>query len=253
MKRHSHSGFTLVELSIVILIIGLIVSGVSAGTSLIRSARITKTAQEISFIRQAYDTFYTTYKALPGDMSNASDLFSGASNGNGNMIYDGSAQSTIQDSEAQQAAQHLALAGLIPGSYAAGSGTPVVPPAASPTVLPSIYAPNAVYWPITPGLWNQYAIHNMIAFGGTTNSGWDSYAISAPDAYNIDLKIDDGLPGTGNIIAINETTANSCTNFSLASLGGSALNMGTQSYIFANTGVCTMLLSFNGFSFYPGQ
>jgi prepilin-type N-terminal cleavage/methylation domain-containing protein len=67
-KQH---GFTLVELSIVIVIIGLIVAGVTAGQSLVAAAKIQSQITELKKYEVAYNIFKLEYNAVPGDMSNA--------------------------------------------------------------------------------------------------------------------------------------------------------------------------------------
>lgn len=70
------SGFTLLELSIVIVIIGLIVAGISAGQSLIRQAGVRGVISDFDTLTTALNTFKLQYDALPGDMDNASDYWS---------------------------------------------------------------------------------------------------------------------------------------------------------------------------------
>src|SRR5579883_2923623 len=61
-------GFTLIELSIVLVIIGLIVGGVLVGQDLIRAAQVRATISQIEKYNTAVNTFYGKYNALPGDI-----------------------------------------------------------------------------------------------------------------------------------------------------------------------------------------
>ena len=67
LKQTSQAGFTLVELAIVMIIIGLLIAGVLG--ELIANARVTSTVAQIKGIDAATSTFKDTYAALPGDMT----------------------------------------------------------------------------------------------------------------------------------------------------------------------------------------
>ena len=115
----SARGFTLVEISIVIVLIGLILAGVTAGNSLVRSARIRAALQESDSYITAVQTFYLQYNALPGDMGNASSYWPTAANGNGDKLI---GKELISEPESYAAFKQLALNGLIPGSYTGSGG-----------------------------------------------------------------------------------------------------------------------------------
>jgi prepilin-type N-terminal cleavage/methylation domain-containing protein len=79
-KLHKkQQGFTLVELSIVIVIIGVLIGGMVLGGRMIESSKLAKFASEINSINRAVILYKDTYNALPGDDTNAST----AGNGNG--------------------------------------------------------------------------------------------------------------------------------------------------------------------------
>ena len=67
--------FTLVELSIVLLVLSLLVTITLSGEKLISNARATRIMKDISNYRQAIGQFYQTYKVLPGDYNNAQYKF----------------------------------------------------------------------------------------------------------------------------------------------------------------------------------
>jgi prepilin-type N-terminal cleavage/methylation domain-containing protein len=83
-KYTSTSGFTLVELSVVIVIIGLIVAGVMGGQSLVKSSKINAQILDFNKFEVAYNAFKLEYDAIPGDMRNAGSSWAGATNGDGN-------------------------------------------------------------------------------------------------------------------------------------------------------------------------
>lgn len=88
MNNHE-SGFSLVEIAIVLLIIGVIIGGVLKGQDLIESAKIKATIQQINEYKMASASFADRYSALPGDYAQAShDLGAEIPNGNGDGIIE---------------------------------------------------------------------------------------------------------------------------------------------------------------------
>ena len=74
MKRYKNSAFTLIELSIVLVIIGLIIGGVLVGRDLIEFAKVRAQITQLSDIETQINTFKVKYNCLPGDCTNATDL-----------------------------------------------------------------------------------------------------------------------------------------------------------------------------------
>ena len=70
------SGFTLVEISIVMIIIGLLIGGTFGGMRLIENMQINKTVQDIKAIESAAISFKDVYGRLPGDITNPSTRLS---------------------------------------------------------------------------------------------------------------------------------------------------------------------------------
>jgi len=163
----SQRGFTLVEIAIVLVIIGLLLGGVLKGQSLIDSAKVKNVVQQIQSLQAAVNAYQDRYRALPGDDIMATTHVPGAT-GNGN----GDGQIT----EYQLAPQHLALAGLITGSY---NGT---------TEFMTSAQGGAVY------------IYNDMV-GGRAGNG--IRVDNLPDTYaeEIDAKLDDGKYDSGNVRA----------------------------------------------------
>lgn len=118
LHRHhlkSKKAFTLVELSIVIVIIGLIIAAVTAGKSLVKSSRMKGLINEVSQYKQAVLSFKLQYSMLPGDFKNASSFWPGVTNGNGNRkVLPYAALNYVSPSEEYLAMKHLTLANLAP-------------------------------------------------------------------------------------------------------------------------------------------
>ena len=80
-------GFSLVELSIVLVILGLLTGGILAGQNMIRAAELRSVITEFQTYQTSQRTFQGKYLALPGDMTNATDFWGSA--GGAGFIGDG--------------------------------------------------------------------------------------------------------------------------------------------------------------------
>ena len=83
MKRYA-SGFTLIEIAIVLVIIGLLLGGVLKGQELITGARVRNLISQQDGIKAAFFGFQDRFRALPGDYAAASTNINGVSRSNGN-------------------------------------------------------------------------------------------------------------------------------------------------------------------------
>jgi prepilin-type N-terminal cleavage/methylation domain-containing protein len=197
-------GFTLVELAIVLVIIGLIVGGILKGQELVASARLKSTLTNIDAIRAATATFQDKYGGLPGDYfdgqaqlgtPNGITCSSPACDGaNQRCDGDGQIEGSGITNETLLFWQHLALGNLISG----------IQVAAAPDNSIGAGLPSAA---IGGGL----AVENLNVGGRTAHwlrigrgNGMDTGAVDGLIAAEIDRKIDDGRPGSG---AVRVTTA----------------------------------------------
>lgn len=208
-------GFSLVELSIVLVILGLLTGGILTGQSLIRAAELRSVTTDFNKYQTATMTFRDRYMGLPGDLRNATDFWgassvcsgsaaSGTCSGNGDGLLQ-AASAANATGENQQFWRHLMLAGLIEGNYTGltGSGSQYHCPI--PTSCPSSKISNAG-WGVASGGGpspQQYDVTygSFITFGNAHSSNIPLNAALTPEeAWNIDSKIDDGLPARGKII-----------------------------------------------------
>jgi len=120
----NHNGFTLIEVAVVIVIIGLLMGSVLKGQELITSARVRNLITQQDAIKAAYLGFFDRYRALPGDYSQATTYIAGVSGCGGN----GNGDSRIQDADALPASdeyilvwEHLSKSGFIYGPYTCGA------------------------------------------------------------------------------------------------------------------------------------
>jgi len=125
LKRNSR-GYTLVELAIVLVIIGLIITGVLKGQTLIENAKYKRLRKQIDEYATAVYTYFDKYGMYPGDDPRATTRFSGTRNGNGNGYIDGG-YCTGANEESCRLWQHLRLAGIIGGDTTETNPARVVP------------------------------------------------------------------------------------------------------------------------------
>jgi len=251
-----NKGFSLIELSLVIVIIGFILAGIATGSTLLKQTELKTVIAEQQQYRSAFHEFFKRYNQYPGDISNANEYWdSGCANtitcnGNGNGIVDtiwGSA-----NDETGRAWIHLTLADLIT------NGTNPLPSTYTGVLEIGIYAPaskidsagyfisgsndiggdtNPVNY-VSP--WNAESI-NALFLGrrgaSATSSGLVYGALSGKSAFSIDEKIDDGTyNSSGNPIG-HDTGSIRTTN----SVDGGALCIASGAYVISsNTDSCIL-------------
>ncbi len=117
MKKQA--GFTLIELAIVLVIIGLLLGGVLKGQELINSAKVKNMATDFKNIQVYIYGYQDKYRALPGDDALAATHLTGgvkATTGTaGNGVIEGAYNSTTVTDESVLFWQHVRLAGLAAG------------------------------------------------------------------------------------------------------------------------------------------
>lgn len=211
--------FSLVELSIVLVILGLLVGGVLSGQSLIRAAELRSVTTQYANYVAAIQSFRDKYFALPGDMNNATAFWGAADGTTGNTVAcrttvgtgtttcngDGNGYPSVPPSstESYRFWQHLANAGLIEGSY---TGVDVTGFQSTPLNSPVGKLRNSLWY---AQAWNVYSgdsalydgdYMNSLQIGATNSTFWPNNPLFKPEeAWNIDTKLDDGNPGAGKI------------------------------------------------------
>ena len=118
-NKYRQSGFTLVEIAIVLVIIGLLLGGVLKGREMITNAKIKRVENDFAGVSAAIYAYQDRYGVLPGDDPAASTRFagtwSGADNGNGTGNIEGGWNSRRNTDESRKIWKHLRGAGLIAG------------------------------------------------------------------------------------------------------------------------------------------
>ena len=120
-QKNIENGFTLIELSVVIVLIGLIVASVVGAQKLIEQAKLRSIITDFNNYKTALNAFRLEYNALPGDLTRATSYWPTAStgNGNGNRMIEVAGGVTYH-AESTYVWQQLVLGGLIEGAYVGG-------------------------------------------------------------------------------------------------------------------------------------
>ncbi len=230
-------GFTLLELTIVLIIIALIAGGIMTGRAMVRSAELQAVLREYSTYLKATKEFTEKYNQLPGDFSTAQTLWGAppgwlgcpmgywsgglsseawdnthTCNGDGNGRIGASTNAGVLSSthEWWQAWQHLSNAGLIDGKYSGGVSSTSTAGEAELTI-------NVPSSKLTTGGWTMFYMQqiadsanlwgeatggygHMLSFGKVGSGTYTRVGLITPsDALDIEKKIDDGKPGTGTV------------------------------------------------------
>ena len=116
MKQQS--GFTLVEIAIVLVIIGLLLGGVLKGQEIITNAKIKNLENDFNGLSAAIYSYQDRYRALPGDDRNAATRFGNGTSGNGDGTITGNFDANCSggSGESCQFWIHLRNAGLVNGA-----------------------------------------------------------------------------------------------------------------------------------------
>lgn len=200
----AQSGFTLVEIAIVLVIIGLLLGGVLKGTELIENSKVKKAANELNGVSAAYNSYIDRYSRVPGDDGNLATLqgrggswLTITSAGNNNCALQVNLNQAFNGGgENMEFWQHLKASGYIKGNPA-DTGSAALPRNAFGGLI---------------GLTTQ-------AMGGGLNGVKVCLGqVPGKSAMALDNQLDDGLGNTGNIRATLGTTGTNTipTNTALA-------------------------------------
>lgn len=183
LRQRQQAGFTLVEIAVVLVIIGLIIAGVLTAQQVTQNAKITNAVQSIKSYQAAAQSYNQNYGSLPGDDQKAASRFPSASipdvgsDGNGALTGAYNANAATPTTESQVFWQHLRAATLVKGAAtsAALSSNPF----------------GGVF-----GVQSTGTFSNGLP-NGTNVLCLDKVPGGAANA--IDQQLDDGAPDTGNV------------------------------------------------------
>jgi prepilin-type N-terminal cleavage/methylation domain-containing protein len=175
--KNRQAGFTLVEIAIVMVIIGLLIGGVLKGQAMVQNAKVKRVVKQADEIRAGVMAFYDKYGVYPGDEDLAPIPPGADGEGDGDGMIEGGG--TNEDNELYR---DLQLAGLISGNY---DGTDDLPKHAFGDDM-------ALAW-VDPG-------------PGEAKHYFMFYNLPAEVCLEIDMKNDDGDRTTGSILASEDYT-----------------------------------------------
>jgi len=195
-KTQDHRGFTLIELAIVLVIIGLLLGGVIKGQELIKNAKVKSYATDFRNIPVQLYGYQDKFKALPGDDPLVTTHVPGATlaltpvGTVGNGVINGAWDTTTNHDESCLFWQHVRMAGF-------GNGSTTVDCSA-----------GADYWPKNAN-GGQIGIQSNVALAtfSAGNGPPGNYVICSSNilgqfVLQLDAILDDGNPATGSMRAI---------------------------------------------------
>ncbi len=261
------SAFSLIELSIVLIIIGLLIAGITGGASLIKSSELRSVMSEAKSYQVAVNSFYTQYDSYPGD----TDISVGSNStfvGNRNNQIQYTTATGFEGVDAWQDLRDIGAIDLnlsitatsaqtftpitnLPGSKIKGGGwafdynisslqNVVVLTGKTKNVTPNALAAGTTlvnnHFNTSNTTGNSVALACPTTAADTTTDPYCTASgpnfpggmnpfktpltnaalevISAPDAYSIDSKVDDGKANSGTVLAVNtkaDAVADNCS------------------------------------------
>lgn len=262
-SRSAQRAFTLVELSIVLVILGLLVGGVLTGQSLIRASELRSAITDYNKYVTAVNAFKDKYFALPGDLTNATSFWGAAHatpatcyttigtgtqtcNGDGDGFVSGTSGGDVH--ETFRFWQHLANAGLIEGTYTGVPGGACWINMIGGTNTPRSKVSNAI-WGIReplnasgiPDIFNG-TYRNWMQLGGAQTCDNLGSAFKPEEVWNVDVKIDDGMPALGKVLVRSGNQLSTCTT----TVANNPATL-TATYLLSSTTVTCVILFNNPF------
>jgi len=219
LKKNSKKAFTLIELSIVLIIIGLLIVAITSGSSLIRNAKLRSITNEAKQYQVAVNSFYMKFDEYPGDFNQILPNVGGtppASGDNDDIIEWSTTAEGVGVNEGSNAWLQLVASKILPSDVASGMEiSEMLNTSGSDTITPTKHFPasaeNAAGWIFNSDEENgiktnyvqlvksfspQFATASQNAPIGV---GGEGGALTVSDAFSIDNKNDDGVRTSGDI------------------------------------------------------
>lgn len=237
--KTTRAAFTLLELSIVLVIVGLLAGGIMGGLSMMRAAELNKITSLAGKQQAAIIQFRQNYNGAPGDLRDAESYWGTDPNGcPTNSVHtprretcNGNGNGAISGAESFRATQQLAAAGLIDGGFSGVTGAGGTQHAVPAQNVPA--GPNGVgMFLVSEG---PYASHStwfdmpasIVLQLGKSSTGRTVLPFLTPrDAANLDRKMDDGRPALGAMLAYKSAFTPGCATTDAATATYNATQSG---------------------------
>ena len=205
--KNKFTGFTLVELSIVLIVVSVLIGGVFVGMDVIENSKLQSVATKMISYRDAYKNFRDIHNAYPGDMIDAETVWgaSATENGDGDGLIedDEDANATINrpsENEDAQAWQHMLLAGLINGSFDGVIEASTLIQLGEDIPDSSFVGAGYYMRQQTANVTNATNAISFAKVGDTYDQGIEYPIFSPEQSYYIDKKLDDINPSYGQYV-----------------------------------------------------
>lgn len=236
------AGFTLLELSIVLIVLALIAGSIFVGQSMLRASHLRSAMAEATQIMQSISAFRDKYLALPGDFLGGQTLW-GPATGPTNCDGNGDGRITDQTGGTDYPEQfcawwHLIQAGMLEGNVTGLTGSAGVQDRVPGSTVPASKLAAAGWGVVTllisdldgfggsitdlPYVTGDIPPGIVLWLGGKSITGSNNLmanVLQTDEAKDIDKKLDDGLPTTGKIVSQYSTTCYASDQYILSQTG----------------------------------
>ena len=229
-KKNTRKAFTLIELSIVLIIIGLLIVAITSGSSLIRNAKLRSITNEAKQYQVAVNSFYMKFDEYPGDFNQQLPAVSSitaaagakediAIGHNNDIIEWVSHNGTSPVNEGSNAWLQLVASAILPSDITSNMDVSKMLDVVDITLVPTTHFPtsaeNAAGWIFNSDTQNSITtnyVQLVKSFNSQFSSGASSSfsrplidgaegggALTPADAFSIDNKTDDGIRNSGDV------------------------------------------------------
>lgn len=224
--RGDSQGFTLVELAVVMIIIGILIGGILKGQELITNSRVTSTIGQLESMGAAYNGFRDKFLAMPGDLRDAVNKLEGCAapcaNGNGDSDIDAAVGAALAANEGTQFFRHLLAGQFITGmdgtvNLGFGTSNPIAPIGGGFSAGDARSGAPVGFTAADLGP----AVH-IVLTGTIANVGAGQGILTPQQAGTLDRRLDDGVPNSGSIVGQTSAANQDCAGATVNVYGSAA-------------------------------